>query len=61
MGQVLLTEQTILPIVNFNSVISVQSNYANYHSISSTNGSNSLIDILENVIVLVGSADDETA
>ncbi len=52
MDQVLLTEQTILPTTDINCIISTKSNYANYHTISTTNGFNALIDILENVIVL---------
>lgn len=59
MDQVLLTEQTILPTTDINYIVSSKSNYANYHTISTTNGFNALIDILENVIVLTNTDDKE--
>lgn len=55
MEQVVLTEQQILPVTNIDCVASVQSNYANYQSNSATNGTNALIDILENVIIIIGA------
>ena len=58
MKQVLLTEQTILPTADISCVVSAKTNFANYHSISITNGSNALIDIMENAIVPVLSLDD---
>ena len=57
MEQVLLTEQTILPTTDINGIISTKSNYANYHTISTTNGYSALIDILENVTVLTNTED----
>lgn len=59
MNQVLLTEQTILPTTDINFIVSAKSNYANYHTISTTNGFNALIDILENVIVITNTEDKE--
>lgn len=59
MVQVLLTEQAILPTTDSNSIISAKSNYANYHTISTTNGFNALIDIMENAVVLTDTGDGE--
>ena len=56
MDQVLLTEQTILPTTDIDCIISTKSNFANYHTSSTTNSSNALIDILENVIVHTNTA-----
>ena len=59
MDQVLPTEQIVLPTTDISCIISAKSNYANYHTISTTNGFNALIDILENVIVLTDMEDNE--
>ena len=59
MVQVLLTEQAILPTTDSNSIISAKSNYANYHTISTTNGFNALIDIMENAVFLTYTGDGE--
>ena len=49
---VLLTEQLTQQTVNIGSFALIQSGYANYHSNSTTNDSNALINWLENVVVI---------
>ena len=55
MDQTLITEQTLFPVVDIDVVGVAESNYANYQSSTATNGANALIDIMENIIVLVGN------
>lgn len=60
MEQILITEQTVLPIINNDCVESTRSNYANYMSTSSTNGDGALIDIIKDVIIIVGPIDNSS-
>ena len=55
MEQIWLTKQTILPTTySIDCVETTRSNYANYRNESSTNEANAMIDILENVIIIMG-------
>lgn len=55
MEQVWLTEQQILPVTfSIDCVETTGSNYANYMNDSSTNETNAMIDILENVVIILG-------
>ena len=60
MEQILITEQTVLPITNIDCVESTRSNYANYMSTSSTNGAGALIDIIKDVIIIIGPIDNSS-
>ena len=52
MQQMLLTEQQLQQATNIGCVASIQSGYANYSRSSTTNDTNALINVLENVIIL---------
>ncbi len=58
MPQPLPTDQQVPQATNIGCVASIQSGYANYSRSSTTNDSNALIDVLENVIIIDPSTQD---
>ncbi len=55
MDQILKSELTVFPMMDIDVVGISKSSFANYQSSTATNGANALIDIMENVVILVGS------
>ena len=51
MNQLMFLEQQIQQTANINSVVSIESGYANYLNNSTTNNPNAFINVLENVII----------
>lgn len=56
--QLLLTEQRNLQVINAGCVASIRSGYANYSRNSTTNDTNALINLLEDLIIIEPSVQD---
>lgn len=56
MSQLIIMEQTIIPIANVNDYVSIKSSFANYQRASATKNSDALIDILDGAIILLGNS-----
>jgi len=57
MDQLIIPEQSLIPITEYCYFSGNQSNYANYQNHSVTKAGNALIDVLEGVILLCNNDD----
>jgi len=53
-------KQIILPTYTVGNVNPLRTNYANYYSNSVTNGTNALIDVLGETIIVTNSGENES-
>ena len=56
----MLTKQQAQQTINIGRVALIKTGYANYCRNSTTNGSNALIDVLENVLINVPSIQEQS-